>query len=128
MGTLLLIGIIIAFLLGGFFAGVEVGFVSLNRLSIELKKKQRSKNAFVLSSFLDEPSRFISGMIVGICICVVIYGMLIDQFLTPLWKYVEGYLTNEFVSYLLEIPKLKESIGKDHSFSMFLLTYYIMLK
>ena len=101
MGTLLLIGIIIAFLLGGFFAGVEVGFVSLNRLSIELKKKQRSKNAYVLSEFLDEPSRFISGMIVGICISVVIYGMLIDQLLTQLWKYVEGFLTNEFVSYFL---------------------------
>ena len=101
MGTLLLIGIIIAFLLGGFFAGVEVGFFSLNRLSIELKKKQRSKNAYVLSEFLDEPSRFISGMIVGICISVVIYGMLIDQLLTPLWKYVEGFLTNEFVSYFL---------------------------
>jgi CBS domain containing-hemolysin-like protein len=101
MGTLLLIGIIIAFLLGGFFAGVEVGFVSLNRLSIELKKKQRSKNAYVLSEFLDEPSRFISGMIVGICISVVVYGMLIDQLLTQLWKYVEGFLTNEFVSYFL---------------------------
>ena len=101
MGTLLLIGIIIAFLFGGFFAGVEVGFVSLNRLSIELKKKQRSKNAFVLSEFLDEPSRFISGMIVGICISVVIYGMLIDQFLTPLWKYVENYLAIEFVPYFL---------------------------
>ena len=101
MGTLLLIGIIIAFLLGGFFAGVEVGFVSLNRLTIELKKKQRSKNAFVLSDFLDEPSRFISGMIVGISISVVIYGMLIDQLLTPLWKYIEGYLTNEFIPYFL---------------------------
>ncbi len=101
MGTLLLIGIIIAFLLGGFFAGVEVGFVSLNRLTIELKKKQRSKNAFVLSDFLDEPSRFISGMIVGISISVVIYGMLIDQLLTPLWKYIEGYLTTEFIPYFL---------------------------
>lgn len=101
MGTILLIGIIIAFLLGGFFAGVEVGFVSLNRLTIELKKKQRSKNAFVLSEFLDEPSRFISGMIVGISISVVIYGMLIDQLLTPLWKYIEGYLTNEFIPYFL---------------------------
>lgn len=101
MGTILLIGIIIAFLLGGFFAGVEVGFVSLNRLTIELKKKQRSKNAFVLSDFLDEPSRFISGMIVGISISVVIYGMLIDQLLTPLWKYIEGYLTNEFIPYFL---------------------------
>ena len=41
MGTLVLLGIIIAFLLAGFFAGVEVGFVSLNRLSVELRKKQK---------------------------------------------------------------------------------------
>jgi len=54
-----------------------------------------------LSEFLDEPSRFISGMIVGISISVVIYGMLIDQLLTPLWKYIEGYLTNEFIPYFL---------------------------
>jgi CBS domain containing-hemolysin-like protein len=103
MGTLLLIGIIIAFLLGGFFAGVEVGFVSLNRLSIELKKKQRSKSAFQLSEFLDEPSRFISAMIVGICITVVIYGMLIDELLTPLWKFTESFLVEGFVPFFLYI-------------------------
>lgn len=103
MGTLLLIGIIIAFLLGGFFAGVEVGFVSLNRLSIELKKKQQSKSAFQLSGFLDEPSRFISAMIVGICISVVIYGMLIDELLTPLWKFTESFLLEDFIPFFLYI-------------------------
>ena len=54
MGTLVLLGIIIAFLLAGFFAGVEVGFVSLNRLSVELRKKQKSKSAILLSGYLDE--------------------------------------------------------------------------
>jgi CBS domain containing-hemolysin-like protein len=103
MGAFLLIGIILAFMLSGFFAGIEVGFVSLNRLSIELKKKQQSKNAFSLSRFLSEPSKFISAMLVGLSISLVIYGMLIDQLLTPLWMYTEGYLNQQFVPYFLYI-------------------------
>ncbi len=103
MGAFLLIGIILAFMLSGFFAGIEVGFVSLNRLSIELKKKQQSKNAFSLSRFLTEPSKFISAMLVGLSVSLVIYGMLIDQLLTPLWGYTEGYLNQQFVPYFLYI-------------------------
>ena len=103
MGTLLMICILIAFLLGGFFAGVEVGFVSLNRLTIELKKKQRSKSAFVLSDLLDESSKFISSMIVGVSISISLYGMLIDQLLTPLWKFTEGLLHQDFVPFFFYI-------------------------
>jgi len=66
MSSLIVIGILLAFLLAGFFAGVEVGFVSLNRLSVELRKKQKSKSAYTLSAFLDEPAQFISAMLVGI--------------------------------------------------------------
>ena len=98
-----MICILIAFLLGGFFAGVEVGFVSLNRLTIELKKKQRSKSAFVLSDLLDEPSKFISSMIVGVSISISLYGMLIDQLLTPLWKFTEGLLHQDFVPFFFYI-------------------------
>jgi CBS domain containing-hemolysin-like protein len=101
MGAFLLVGIILAFMLSGFFAGIEVGFVSLNRLSIELKKKQQSKNAYSLSRFLSEPSKFISAMLVGLSISLVIYGMLIDELLTPLWMYTEGYLNQQFVPYFL---------------------------
>lgn len=103
METLLLLGILIAFLLAGLFAGIEVGFVSLNRLSIELRKKQRSKSAQTLSDYLDEPSKFISAMIVGISIMLVIYGLLIDEWLTPLWMSTENYLPVEFVPYFLYI-------------------------
>ena len=99
MDTFLLLGIIIAFIFAGFFAGIEVGFVTLNRLSVELRKKQRSKNAIILSEFMESPSQFISVMIVGVSISISIYGMLIDELLLPIWKSIEGYLIVEFRPY-----------------------------
>ena len=103
MDTFLLLGIIVAFLFAGFFAGIEIGFVTLNRLSVELRKKQRSKNAMILSEFMESPSQFISVMIVGVSISISIYGMLIDELLTPLWKSIEGYLIIEFIPYFVYI-------------------------
>ena len=103
MDTFLLLGIIIAFLFAGFFAGVEIGFVSLNRLSVELRKKQRSKNALILSEFMESPSQFISVMIVGVSISISVYGMLVDELLTPLWKSIEGLLIKQFIPYFIYI-------------------------
>lgn len=119
MGTLLLSGILIAFLLAGFFAGVEVGFVSLNRLSIELRKKQRSKSAHTLSAYLDEPAKFISAMIVGIIITLVIYGLLVDELLTPLWKTTESYLSQDFVPYFLYIRILFDLVVSTGGFLIY---------
>ena len=110
MGTLVLLGIIIAFLLAGFFAGVEVGFVSLNRLSVELRKKQKSKSAILLSGYLDEPAKFISAMIVGIIISLTIYGLLVDELLVPLWKQTESYLSSDFIPYFQYIRILFDLI------------------
>ncbi len=95
MGSFFLFGIFIAFILAGFFAGIEVGFVSLNRLAVELRKKQRSKSAGILSQFLDEPSKFIYAMNVGIVMMLVIYGLFVDKLLTPLWLQTESYLLDD---------------------------------
>ncbi|MFN5423116.1 MAG: hemolysin family protein [bacterium] len=121
METLLLLGILFAFTLAGLFAGIEVGFVSLNRLSIELRKKQRSKSAQTLSDYLDAPSKFISAMIVGISIMLVIYGLLIDEWLTPLWMSTENYLPAEFVPYFLYIRILFDLLI---SASLFLVFFF----
>lgn len=110
MGTLVLLGIIIAFLLAGFFAGVEVGFVSLNRLSVELRKKQKSKSATLLSGYLEEPAKFISAMIVGIIISLTIYGLLVDELFFPLWKTTESYLSTNFIPYFQYIRILFDLI------------------
>jgi CBS domain containing-hemolysin-like protein len=119
MGTLVLLGIIIAFLLAGFFAGVEVGFVSLNRLSVELRKKQKSKSAILLSGYLEEPAKFISAMIVGIIICLTVYGLLVDELLVPLWKTTETYLSTNFIPYFQYIRILFDLIIATSAFLIY---------
>jgi len=106
MATLITIGILLAFLLAGLFAGAEVGFVSLNRLSVELRKKQKSNAALILSKFLDEPTPFISAMITGIIMTLSVYGLLIDQLLNPLWLLTESYLSSSFIPYFTYIKIL----------------------
>ena len=106
MGTLITIGIFIAFLLAGMFAGAEVGFVSLNRLTVELRKKQRSAAAQTLSRFLDEPTPFISAMIVGVIMAVTVYGLLVGQLFEPLWKMTEAELPADFIPYFTYIKIL----------------------
>ena len=119
MGSLFLVGILIAFVLAGFFAGVEVGFVSLNRLSVELRKKQRSKSAATLSAFLDQPSKFIYAMNVGIVIMLVVYGLFIDELLTPLWLKTESYLLEELIPYFLYIRILFDLAISTGSFLLY---------
>lgn len=65
----------------GFFAGYEIAFVSVNRLSIELKKKQGKQSGLILSKFMQEPAKFIGACLVGLNIFLVIYGTLFTKLL-----------------------------------------------
>ncbi|HMP92064.1 MAG TPA: hemolysin family protein [Phnomibacter sp.] len=80
--------LILALLLTGFFAGIEVAFVSTNKLGIELKKKQGRRSGFIVSSFFDNSTRFVGACLVGFNIFLVAYGLLVTQFLSPFWKWV----------------------------------------
>lgn len=103
MGTIIIIGIILSFLAVCIFAGIEVGFVSLNRITVELRKKQKSASAQKLSAYLDEPSRFIGAMLTGLIVFLTFYGLLVDQFLEPVWTTISIYLSEELNPLLLLI-------------------------
>ena len=79
--TLLLIGIILCLLFIAFFAGYEIAFISANRLSIELKKKQGKRTGILISKFLDHPAHFIGTGLIGLNIFLVCYGLLFDGLL-----------------------------------------------
>lgn len=79
--------LIVALLLIGFFAGMEVAFVSANKLSIELKKKQGKRSGLIISRFLENPSRFIGICLVGFNIFLVLYGLIVSNLMTPVWKF-----------------------------------------
>ncbi len=78
--------IIITILLIGFFAGIEIAFISVNKLSVELKKKQGKKSGQILGRFIEKPSRFIGTCLVGFNVFLVIYGLMVSDMLHPLWQ------------------------------------------
>lgn len=88
--------IVLTLLFIAFFAGYEIAFVSVNRLSIELKKKQGKKNAIIVAGFLEQPARFIGTCLVGLNIFLVLYGLLFDEMLKhSVWNPLE--IKNEYI-------------------------------
>ncbi|MDR3715550.1 MAG: hemolysin family protein [Puia sp.] len=87
INTNTLVGIIIAWLMIFFFAGIEIAFVSANKLAIELKKKQGLSSGIILSRFMDHPGQFIGSNLIGFNIFLVFFGLMVGETFQPLWNY-----------------------------------------
>ncbi|RME98742.1 MAG: HlyC/CorC family transporter [Bacteroidetes bacterium] len=81
---LLFIGIILTLLLSALFSGSEIAYVSANKLKIELKKKRGSYRSLILKQWYEHPSDFISTMLVGNNIALVLFTTLLSIPLEPL--------------------------------------------
>ncbi|MBC7626363.1 hemolysin family protein [Ferruginibacter sp.] len=110
MDWIALIAIIISLLLIGFFSGIEIAFVSANKLSMELRKKQGTYSGRVWGEFADKPARFIGTTLVGVNLVLVVYGLLVGEFLYPLWHYIELKLPLSLADYVKYIKLLVEII------------------
>ncbi len=78
-----IIPILLTLLFSALFSGMEIAFISANKLQIELENKQGSFTAKVLSGFLRNPSRFIGAMLVGNNIALVMYGIFMANLIEP---------------------------------------------
>lgn len=76
--------IIITLLLSAFFSGMEIAFVTSNKLQLELDKSKGIFPAYLISGFIHTPSRFIGAMLFGNNIALVIYGIAMAGLLKPL--------------------------------------------
>lgn len=97
--TLSIVIIILSLLLSAFFSGMEIAYVSSNKIHIEIEKKQEGILATVLRRLTAKPSKFITTMLIGNNIALVIYGFFMGDVLV---KWFQSMLpsNSSFVTYL----------------------------
>jgi putative hemolysin len=89
-------------LLLGFFSGIESAFSSLNRFSIELKKKQGLASGKIISNFFENQSRFTGALLVAINFTVIFFILLFTHAMDPIWKQAPQVIQNSPLLFLLE--------------------------
>lgn len=82
--------ILITMVFSALFSGTEIAFVSSNKMRFELDKNNQSLTGKILSIFYRHPNQFISSLLVGNNIALVIYGIMMA-------KVIETYLLHDIV-------------------------------
>ncbi len=134
--TILLLVIVI--MLSALFSGMEIAFVSSNRLLLGIDSQERSVRSYVIDKFYSNSNNFISSILVGNNIVLVIYGMLMARLLNS--TILSGFHDSPSASLLLEtiistiviiftgefIPKALFRINPNRSLKQFALPMYVI--
>ena len=83
--------LLIAMIFSAFFSGMEIAFVSSSKLRFEVDKSNRSLSGKLLSVFYDNPNNYISTMLVGNNIALVVYGIMMSRI-------IDGFLIEHVTS------------------------------
>jgi putative hemolysin len=90
--------VVISLIFSAFFSGIEIAYISANKLQIELQKKQGLWSGKVLSKFLARPGQFIGTTLIGNTIMLVLYGTFMAYLLDdPLRNLFPESINNEAV-------------------------------
>jgi putative hemolysin len=102
--------IVLSLLFSAFFSGMEIAFVSSNKIHIEIEKKQSGFLSHLLKKITAKPSKFIATMLIGNNIALVVYGLYMGDVLVDWFaQYLTTYST--FFYYLFnELSLLTQTI------------------
>lgn len=133
----IIIQILITMAFSAFFSGMEIAFVSSNKLRFEMDRNEQSITSRILSIFYQNPNNFISTMLVGNNIALVIYGILMAELIEQ--QFLADYISNEFLLVLTQtiistliilvtgefIPKTLFKINPNFTLSLFAVPAFI---
>ena len=133
----IIIQILITMAFSAYFSGMEIAFVSSNKLRFEMDRNEQSITSRILSIFYHNPNNFISTMLVGHNIALVIYGILMAELIEQ--NLLAGYITNEFLLVLTQtiistliilvtgefLPKTLFKINPNFTLSLFAIPTFI---
>ena len=131
------IQILISMAFSAFFSGMEIAFVSSNKLRFEMDRNEQSLTSRILSIFFKNPNNFISTMLVGNNIALVIYSILMAEVIEQ--QLLADYIHNEFILVLIQtiistliilvtgefLPKTLFKINSNFTLSLFAVPAFI---
>ena len=102
--------IVLSLLFSAFFSGMEIAFVSSNKIHIEIEKKQGGFLSLLLTKITAKPSKFIATMLIGNNIALVVYGLYMGDVLVA-W-FTEHLPTDSTLLYYLfnELSLLTQTV------------------
>lgn len=93
--------IILCLILSAFFSGMEIAFISSNKIYLEIEKKQDNFLSKILTKVTEKPSRFIATMLIGNNVALVIYGFFMGELLMR-WITILGYEFSNITNLLIQ--------------------------
>lgn len=93
--------IIICLILAAFFSGMEIAFVSSNKIYLEIEKKQDDFLSRILTKLTENPSKFIAAMLIGNNVALVIYGFFMGDLILN-WMVRFGFVFSEWWNVLIQ--------------------------
>ncbi|MBX9808408.1 MAG: hemolysin family protein [Flavobacteriaceae bacterium] len=93
--------IILCLILCAFFSGMEIAFISSNKIYLEIEKKQDNFISNILTKLTEKPSKFIAAMLIGNNIALVVYGFFMGDLLM-FWIENLGFHLSGFFNLLLQ--------------------------
>ncbi|GHB52221.1 hemolysin family protein [Mongoliitalea lutea] len=103
MESTYLVYVIFTLLFSALFSGIEIAFISANKLQIELENKQGVLSGKILSSFLQKPGQFIGTTLIGNTVALVLYGIFMAYLLEPwIWNVLPPAFQNQGTVLILQ--------------------------
>ena len=132
--------IVVCLLFSGFFSGLEIAYISRNKLNFEIKSKSKSVFGKIFALFNRNNSEFIATMLIGNNLSLVMYGLVMAQILEPMLSFINNDISILIIQTLVStvivlitaeyIPKSIFLINPDKlliTFSIPLLIIYLIL-
>ena len=93
--------IILCLILCAFFSGMEIAFISSNKIYLEIEKKQDDFISNILTKLTENPSKFIAAMLIGNNIALVVYGFFMGDLLMY-WISLLGVHFSELLNLIIQ--------------------------
>ncbi|SUZ58633.1 uncharacterized protein METZ01_LOCUS11487 [marine metagenome] len=132
--------IVVCLLFSAFFSGLEIAYISRNKLNFEIKSKSKSVFGKIFALFNRNNSEFIATMLIGNNLSLVMYGLVMAQLLEPMLSFINNDISILIIQTLVStvivlitaeyIPKSIFLINPDKlliTFSIPLLIIYFIL-